>query len=107
MFYINFGRRQLVGASPEMLVKLHNGQVFTCPIAGTRPRGKDAAEDERLKAELLADEKELAEHAMLVDLGRNDLGRISLPGTVEVSRMMEVENFSHVMHIVSRSNRTA
>lgn len=101
MFYVNLGPRQLVGASPEMLVKLQDGQVFTCPIAGTRPRGKDAAEDARLAAELLADIKERAEHAMLVDLGRNDLGRISLPGTVQVSRMMEVENFSHVMHLVS------
>ena len=101
MFYINFGQRQLVGASPEMLVKLQHGEVFTCPIAGTRPRGKDAAEDARLAAELLADRKECAEHAMLVDLGRNDIGRISLPGTVQVTKMMEVENFSHVMHIVS------
>ena len=106
MFYINFGERQLVGASPEMLVKLQNGQVFTCPIAGTRPRGKNPAEDARLAAELLADEKECAEHAMLVDLGRNDIGRISLPGTVNVTKMMEVENFSHVMHIVSEVNGT-
>lgn len=101
MFYVNFGHRQLVGASPEMLVKLQDGKVFTCPIAGTRPRGKDAAEDARLAEELLTDVKERAEHAMLVDLGRNDLGRISLPGTVEVSRMMQIEQFSHVMHIVS------
>lgn len=101
MFYLNMGGRQLAGASPEMLVKLQNGQVFTCPIAGTRPRGKDPAEDERLAVELLIDEKERAEHAMLVDLGRNDLGRISLPGTVKLTKMMEVENFSHVMHIVS------
>ena len=106
MFYINFGDRQLVGASPEMLVKLQNGQVFTCPIAGTRPRGKNPTEDARLAAELLADEKECAEHAMLVDLGRNDIGRISLPGTVNVTKMMEVENFSHVMHIVSEVNGT-
>jgi anthranilate synthase component 1 len=84
-----------------MLVKIQAGQVFTCPIAGTRPRGKDQKDDERLAAELMVDTKELAEHAMLVDLGRNDIGRISLPGTVEVSRMMQVENFSHVMHIVS------
>jgi anthranilate synthase component 1 len=101
MFFINYGQRQLVGASPEMLVKLKDGEVFTCPIAGTRPRGKTPAEDARLAAELLADEKERAEHAMLVDLGRNDIGRISLPGTVKVTKMMEVENFSHVMHIVS------
>lgn len=101
MFFINFGGRQLIGASPEMLVKLQNGKVSTCPIAGTRPRGRDAGEDALLAAELLADGKECAEHAMLVDLGRNDIGRISLPGTVEVTRMMDVENFSHVMHIVS------
>lgn len=101
MFYLNLGRRQLVGASPEMLVKLQDGQVFTCPIAGTRPRGKDKAEDEKLAVKLLIDEKERAEHAMLVDLGRNDLGRISLPGSVKLTKMMEVENFSHVMHIVS------
>jgi anthranilate synthase component I len=106
MFYINFGPRQLVGASPEMLVKLQDGKVVTCPIAGTRPRGKNAAEDARLAAELLADTKERAEHAMLVDLGRNDIGRISLPGTVQVSRMMEVENFSHVMHLVSEVTGT-
>jgi anthranilate synthase component I len=106
MFYINFGPRQLVGASPEMLVKLQDGKVFTCPIAGTRPRGRDAAADAQLAAELLADTKERAEHAMLVDLGRNDLGRISLPGTVQVTRMMEVENFSHVMHLVSEVTGT-
>lgn len=101
MFYLDFGPRQLVGASPEMLVKLENGRVYTCPIAGTRPRGRDEADDARLAADLLADPKERAEHAMLVDLGRNDLGRVSKPGTVTVSRLMEVENYSHVMHIVS------
>ena len=101
MFYLNFGVRQLVGASPEMLVKLENGKVFTRPIAGTRPRGTDEADDARLAAELLQDEKERAEHTMLVDLGRNDLGRVSVPGTVAVERYMQVENFSHVMHIIS------
>lgn len=101
MFYINFGKRKVVGASPEMLVKLAAGEVVTYPIAGTRPRGKDAIEDEQLAAELLEDVKEKAEHAMLVDLGRNDIGRISLPGTVAVRRMMEIEKFSHVMHMVS------
>lgn len=101
MFYINLGMRKLVGASPERLVKLEGGEVLAYPIAGTRPRGKDAWEDSQLAAELLADVKEKAEHAMLVDLGRNDIGRISLPGTVQVRRMMEVENFSHVMHLVS------
>jgi anthranilate synthase component 1 len=101
MFYINVGHRQIVGASPEMLVKVEGGNVFTCPIAGTRPRGKDQEEDTLLAAELLADEKERAEHCMLVDLGRNDVGRVSIPGTVKVNRMLEVEKFSHVMHLVS------
>lgn len=101
MFYINFGHKQLVGASPERLVKLEDGKVLTCPIAGTRRRGETPAEDDELVAELLADAKELAEHAMLVDLGRNDIGRVSLPGTVKLDRMMEVEKYSHVMHIVS------
>lgn len=101
MFYINFGEQQLVGASPERLVKLEDGKVLTCPIAGTRRRGNSPAEDEQLAEELLADVKERAEHAMLVDLGRNDLGRISLPGTVSIDRLMEVEKYSHVMHIVS------
>lgn len=101
MFYLNFGTKKLVGASPEMLVKAEHGKVYTCPIAGTRPRGKSRAEDEALAADLMADEKERAEHAMLVDLGRNDIGRVSQPGTVQVERYMEVENFSHVMHIVS------
>ena len=101
MFYINFGDRKLVGASPEMLVKLSDGVVTTYPIAGARPRGKDATEDARLAVELLADPKERAEHAMLVDLARNDIGRVSLPGTVEVRQMMEIEKFSHIMHIVS------
>ncbi|MEN6412369.1 MAG: anthranilate synthase component I [Veillonellales bacterium] len=101
MFYMQFGEQSLVGASPERLVKLQDGEVLLYPIAGTRPRGKDEAEDAKLAAELLTDEKEKAEHAMLVDLGRNDVGRISLPGTVKVRRMMEVEKFSHVMHLVS------
>lgn len=101
MFYLNFGEKKLVGASPELLVKVEAGKIYTCPIAGTRPRGRDEAEDRRLGEELLADEKEKAEHAMLVDLGRNDLGRVSLPGTVRVERYMQVERFSHVMHLVS------
>jgi anthranilate synthase component 1 len=101
MFYLNFGERQLVGASPEMLVKLEAGHITTRPIAGTRPRGYDAADDDRLAAELLADNKECAEHTMLVDLGRNDLGRVCVPGTVTVERFKQVEMFSHVMHIVS------
>ena len=102
MFYFNFGNRQVVGASPEMLVKVQNNKVETCPIAGTRPRGKNDEEDNKQATELLADIKERAEHAMLVDLGRNDIGRVSMPGTVEVEQMMQVEMFSHVMHLVSR-----
>ena len=91
----------LVGASPEMLVRLTGGRLATRPIAGTRPRGADPAEDQRLAEELLADPKERAEHVMLVDLGRNDLGRVARPGSVEVSSFMEIERYSHVMHIVS------
>jgi anthranilate synthase component 1 len=101
MYFMDFGDPVVVGSSPEMLVKVHNGQVLTHPIAGTRPRGKNGAQDSELAKDLLADEKERAEHLMLVDLGRNDIGRVSLPGTVEVARFMEIEKFSHVMHIVS------
>lgn len=91
----------LVGSSPEALVKLTDGKAMLHPIAGTRPRGKDADEDEALAAELLADQKERAEHLMLVDLGRNDLGRVCLPGSVDVADFMSIEKYSHVMHIVS------
>ena len=101
MFYMNFGTTKLIGASPERLVKVVDGVVYTYPIAGTRRRGKNAEEDAALAAELKADEKERAEHAMLVDLARNDLGRISEPGTVKVTKLMAVEHFSHVMHMVS------
>ena len=101
LYYFNFGEFEIIGSSPEMLVKQTENKVFTCPIAGTRPRGKDAAEDERLMEELLADEKEKAEHVMLVDLARNDMGRISEFGTVKVTEFMKVQNYSHVMHIVS------
>lgn len=101
MYFLNFGEYQIVGASPELLVLAEDGQVATRPIAGTRPRGTTAAEDDALAAELLADEKERAEHVMLVDLGRNDIGRVARPGTVQVTRLMEVERYSHVMHIVS------
>lgn len=101
MFYINFGSVKLVGASPEMLVKVAGKKVFTYPIAGTRRRGKDSDEDLRLAAELKADIKECAEHSMLVDLARNDLGRISVAGTVKVEKLLAVEYFSHVMHMVS------
>ncbi|MCL5780649.1 MAG: anthranilate synthase component I [Bacillota bacterium] len=101
LFYLDFGELAVVGASPEMLVRVEGERVFTRPIAGTRPRGKDAAEDIQLAAELLDDEKERAEHLMLVDLGRNDLGRVCVPGTVEVPYFMQVERYSHVMHLVS------
>jgi anthranilate synthase component I len=103
MFLLDMGEFQLIGSSPETHVRL--GVDGTCelrPIAGTRPRGADAAEDEALAAELMASEKERAEHVMLVDLARNDLGRVCVPGTVRLERYMDVERYSHVMHIVSR-----
>lgn len=101
MFYLRTGEGDLVGASPELLVRVQEGEVLTHPIAGTRRRGRDLAEDAALAAELLADEKERAEHLMLVDLGRNDIGRVSQPGSVHVPEFMFVEKYSHVMHIVS------
>ncbi len=101
MFYYNFGEVKLVGASPEMLIKVSGKTVYTYPIAGTRKRGKNDEEDALLAADLRSDEKECAEHAMLVDLARNDLGRISVPGSVRVPKLMEVERFSHVSHMVS------
>jgi|DewCreStandDraft_2_1066082.scaffolds.fasta_scaffold00026_28 anthranilate synthase component 1 len=101
MFYLDLGGFQLVGASPELLVQVENRIVRTRPLAGTRRRGRTEEEDAALRAELLADEKERAEHIMLVDLGRNDLGRVCKPGTVKVTRLMDVEKYSHVMHIVS------
>lgn len=101
LYYFNFGEFEIIGSSPEMLVKQQGKRVFTCPIAGTRPRGKTKEEDKRLSEELLADEKERAEHVMLVDLARNDMGRISEFGTVKVTEFMKIRNYSHVMHIVS------
>ena len=101
MFYFSGTDVEVAGASPETLVKLENGVLHTFPLAGTRPRGKTEEEDKALEAELLADEKELAEHNMLVDLGRNDLGKISKFGTVQVEKLHSVERFSHVMHIGS------
>ncbi|MCL6106419.1 MAG: anthranilate synthase component I [Actinobacteria bacterium] len=101
MYYINFGEFALVGSSPEPLIKVARGWVETRPVAGTRPRGATPDEDKRLAAGLLADEKERAEHIMLVDLGRNDLGRVCVPGTVDVVDLMRIEYYSHVMHIVS------
>ena len=101
MFYLDFIDHQIVGASPELLVRLEGRTLANHPIAGTRPRGATPEEDEALARELLEDEKERAEHVMLVDLGRNDIGRVSVPGTVSVPRFMEIERYSHVMHIVS------
>ena len=101
MFYLSGTDVEMAGASPETLVKLEDGVLHTFPLAGTRPRGKTMAEDQALEAELLADEKELAEHNMLVDLGRNDLGKISRFGTVAVEKLRVMERFSHVMHIGS------
>ena len=101
MFYFNFGRVKLVGASPEMLVKVAGNQVYTYPIAGTRRRGADAGEDAQLAQGLKEDTKEVAEHSMLVDLARNDIGRISEAGSVRVTKLRQVEYFSHVMHMVS------
>lgn len=101
MFYFSGTDVEVAGASPETLVKLENGVLHTFPLAGTRPRGRNEKEDRALEAELLSDEKELAEHNMLVDLGRNDLGRISRFGTVEAERLHDVVRYSHVMHIGS------
>ncbi len=101
MFYFSSDDIEIAGASPETLVKLEDGKLFTYPLAGTRPRGKTKEEDERLERELLADEKERAEHNMLVDLGRNDIGRISKIGSVKVEKYMAIERYSHVMHIGS------
>ncbi len=109
MYFLDLGedqeqssRTQIVGSSPEVLVRVQQGEMLLRPIAGTRPRGKDVAEDMRLEAELLADPKECAEHLMLIDLARNDLGRVCETGSVRVTEQMAVERYSHVMHIVSQ-----
>lgn len=101
MFYMEFGQYTILGTSPESLVKVKKGIVTTNPIAGTKPRGKTSEEDETIAAALLADEKEIAEHKMLVDLGRNDVGRVAKIGSVEVSKYMAIERYKYVMHIVS------
>ncbi len=101
MYYLHLGDFYIVGASPELLVRVEDGIVSNHPIAGTRRRGKDVTEDLALEEELKNDKKECAEHIMLVDLGRNDIGRISEPGTVELTQLMDVERYSHVMHLVS------
>ena len=101
MFFLDCRDFHIIGASPEILVRVEDGAVMTRPLAGTRPRGKTHEEDARLAEELKADEKERAEHIMLVDLGRNDVGRVAVPGSVAVSDLMEVERYSHVMHLVT------
>jgi anthranilate synthase component 1 len=101
MFYYHLGDFHVVGASPEILVRLEGETVTARPIAGTRPRGKTVQEDTALAADLLADPKERAEHVMLMDLGRNDVGRVAQTGTVKVTENMQIERYSHVMHIVS------
>jgi len=101
MYFLDVGGTQVVGSSPEILVRLQGEEVTVRPIAGTRPRGKTVDEDQALEAELLADPKERAEHLMLIDLGRNDVGRVSKAGTVEVGEQFVIERYSHVMHIVS------
>ena len=98
---LEFGDFQVAGASPEMLTKVQDGIVSTHPIAGTRPRGETDLEDIQMEKDLLSDPKEIAEHIMLVDLGRNDLGRVCKPGTINVTNFMGIERYSHVMHIVS------
>ena len=106
MFYLDLDGFQIIGASPELLVQSVDGQVAVHPIAGSRPRGRTPEEDEALAEELLSDEKEIAEHVMLLDLGRNDVGRISRPGTVRVTQQLEIERYSHIMHIVSHVEGT-
>lgn len=102
MYYLQLGDAHIVGASPEMLVRVEDGIITTHPVAGTRARGKHQHEDDALADELRQDEKERAEHIMLVDLARNDVGRVSAPGSVRVPRLMDVERYSHVMHLVSQ-----
>jgi len=101
LFFLDFGAFAVVGSSPEILVRVRGGKVTIRPIAGTRPRGATAEEDKALADELLADPKELAEHLMLLDLGRNDVGRVATVGSVKVTERMSIEYYSHVMHIVS------
>ena len=102
MYHLVLDGVEIVGSSPELLVRVSDGRITLRPIAGTRPRGKTTADDDRLSADLLADEKERAEHVMLVDLGRNDVGRVAKYGTVRVTELMKVEKYSHVLHIVSQ-----
>mgnify|MGYP006192251669 FL=1 len=101
MFFLDFGDYQLVGSSPEILVRLEHGDITVRPIAGTKPRGKNEKEDQQLEDELKNDPKELAEHLMLIDLGRNDIGRVAEIGSVNTNEKMIIERYSHVMHLVS------
>ena len=101
LFFMNFKEFSIVGSSPEILIKLDNKKVTIRPIAGTRKRGKNKLEDDKLKDELINDPKEISEHLMLLDLGRNDISRVTKPGSVKVTDKMYIEYFSHVMHIVS------
>jgi anthranilate synthase component 1 len=101
LFFLHFGDASLIGSSPEILVRLRDGDVTIRPLAGTRPRGADKAGDDALAKDLLSDPKEIAEHLMLLDLGRNDVGRVAKIGTVKVTERMVIERYSHVMHIVS------
>ena len=101
MFFLDFGNYQIVGSSPEILVRLETGEITVRPIAGTKPRGKNEDEDLKLEKELKNDPKELAEHLMLIDLGRNDIGRVAEIGTVNTNERMIIERYSHVMHLVS------
>lgn len=101
LYFVDLGDFQIVGSSPEILVRLEGGEVTVRPIAGTRKRGSSAAEDKALEADLLSDKKEIAEHLMLIDLGRNDVGRVAKAGSVRLTEQMVVERYSHVMHIVS------
>jgi anthranilate synthase component 1 len=102
MFFLKFGERAIAGASPEILIRVSGDRISLRPIAGTRARGRDAAEDEALGRELLASEKDRAEHVMLVDLGRNDVGRVAEIGSVKTTAFMTLERYSHVMHLVSQ-----
>ncbi|HPT77071.1 MAG TPA: anthranilate synthase component I family protein [Defluviitaleaceae bacterium] len=102
LYYLNFGDYQVAGSSPETLVELRKDRVYTCPIGGTRKRGKNHEEDEALKAELLNDEKDKAEHIMLIDLARNDMGKIAQIGSVQLTRYMDIHYYSHVMHMESQ-----
>jgi anthranilate synthase component 1 len=106
MFYLDFGERKILGSSPETLVTVKNGEVLTYPIAGTRPLGQNMKERRRYKEEMLADEKERAEHTMLVDLARNDIGKVCQVGSVHVAEYMNVQEFSHVQHMVSKVQGT-